>query len=367
MRRVVLTFVLLFFLAMGAAAQDITEDLTGEQAEAIGAGSLVDELPDEAEEVLGDIDLTQGIDFWDKCKLLLYGALTESDSSLKEGMRLCAVLLGVATLCSIVQMSSVQGESSAVTIVGALGICAACVGTFQAMISLAADTVQQVADYTACFLPVIASASAMCGGMTSSGALYAGTVLFAEILMQLISKVLIPVVYFYLAIATAEAALSSSMLTELREFVGWLISKCLRIILYLFTGYMALTGVISGTTDAAAVKATKAAVSGMVPVVGGIMSDASETLLTSASLLKNSVGIFGMLAILAICLLPFLRVGIQYLMLKITAAVSGTVGLKPHIGLIKNFSSAMGYLLAMNGTCALMMLISSVCFLKVVG
>ena len=72
-----------------------------------------------------------------------------------------------------------------------------------------------------------------------------------------------------------------------------------------------------------------------------------------------------MLAVLAICIAPFLRVGIQYLLLKLTAAVSGTVGLPPHVKLVKNFSSAMGYLLAMNGTCALMSLICVACFLRV--
>ena len=128
----------------------------------------------------------------------------------------------------------------------------------------------------------------------------------------------------------------------------------------------ALTGVITGAADAAAVKATKAAVSGMIPVVGSIISDASETLLASASLLKSSVGVFGMIAVLATCLLPFLRVGIQYLLLKVTAAVSGTVGIKSHVKLLKSCASAMGYLLAMCGTSGLLLLISSVCFMKVV-
>ena len=130
---------------------------------------------------------------------------------------------------------------------------------------------------------------------------------------------------------------------------------------------MSVTGVISGAADAAAVKATKAAVSGMIPVVGSIISDASETLLASASLLKGSAGVFGMIAVLAICLLPFLRVGIQYLLLKVTAAVSGTVAHKSHVRLLKNCSTAMGYLLAMCGTSGLLLLISSVCFMKVVA
>ena len=105
----------------------------------------------------------------------------------------------------------------------------------------------------------------------------------------------------------------------------------------------------------------------MVPVFCSILSDASETLLASASALKSSMGVFGMLAVLAICLAPFLKIGAQYLLLKGTAAVSGTIGMPQQVKLVKHAATAMGYLLAMTGACALMLLISVVCFLKVVG
>lgn len=351
MRRIILCFLIVLLLCGSAAASEEEE-------------ALSKALPSEASELLGDISVTDGTDLWDGLRTLLARAIDKSGTTVTESLRLCAVLLGVMLLCSLVKMSSVSGI--AVACVGALGLCAACVSAFHSMIGLASDTVREMTDYNACLLPVLSSALAMQGGVNSAAALSAGTVLFTQLLMQLVSKLLVPLTYFYLAIATAEAALDSDMLSELREFVGWVISKSLRILLYIFLAFLSLTGVIGGAADATAVKATKAAVSGMVPVVGGILSDASETLLASASLLRNSVGVFGMLAVFAICLMPFIRVGIHYLMLKVTAAISGTVGLKAHVGLMKHFTAAMGFLLAMCGSCALMSLLSVVCFLRVV-
>ncbi len=353
--------VLIIFLALVLTASVSAVEDTG-----IDTDILEDGLPSEAGEVMPDISPTQQGSFWESARSVIFSAFGKTGQTLKSGLRLCAMLLGISTLCAVVELSSVGKYGGVVTVAGALGISAAVVGTFQTMVSLAVGTVQDIADYSTCLLPVMASAAAMSGCMTASTALYAGTVLFVELLLQLISKLLVPAVFFFLAIATAEAALSSDMLSELREFVGWLISKCLRILLYLFLAYMSITGVISGAADAAAVKATKAAVSGMVPVVGGIISDASETLLASASLLKSSVGVFGMIAVLATCFLPFLRIGIQYLLLKVTAAISGTVGIQSHIKLMKHCADAMGYLLAMCGTSGLLLLISSVCFMKVV-
>ena len=357
MRRLIIGILLTFLLSASVcAAESIGIDTDG----------LDEGLPEEAEELMPEISPSEQGDLWESIKTVFFNAIGNTGQSLKSGLRLCAVLLGITTLCAIVELSAVGKYAGVITVAGALGICAAIVGTMQTMVSLAVGTVQDISAYSACFMPVMASVAAMSGCVTAYTALYAGTVLFVELLLQLISKLLVPAVFLYLAISTAEAALSSDMLSELREFIGWLISKSLRILLYLFLAYMSATSVISGAADAAALKATKAAVSGMIPVVGGIISDASETLLASASILKSSIGIFGMVAVVATCLLPFLRVGIQYLLLKVTAAISGTVGLQSHIKLLKHCADAMGYLLAMCGTSALLLLISSVCFMKVV-
>lgn len=355
MKRLILTIFLMLALCLPVFAQDATGIETEE---------LVDALPEEAADVMQGISPTQQTNFWTSAKSILQSAFRKLTKPLQSALKLCALLLGIVLLCGLTEVNAAQ--NTAITVAGALGICACLIGSFQTMVTLASDTVQELTTYSAFLLPVLASSLAMSGAPTSASALYAGTVLFSQILMQLIAKLLVPAVFFYLAIATAEAALGSDMLSELREFIGWLISKSLRIVLYIFIGYMSLTGVISGSSDAIAIKATKAAVSGMIPVVGSIISDASDTLLASASALKNTVGVFGMLAVLGICLVPFLRVGLQYLLLKVTAAVSGAVGMKPHVALLKHISTAMGFLLAMCGACALMLLISGVCFLKVV-
>jgi stage III sporulation protein AE len=341
-------------------------ELPDEQADLAGTDSLVQELPSDVQNALSDISPTESTDFWGKFKSIFFDALGGSDGALKSGLALCASLLGIMMLCAIVNVQPTKDITGATNIAGALAICAACIASFHSTINLAMDMVRSLTDYSTFLLPAMASATAMSGGLTSASALYAGTVLFSNILMQLISKLLLPVIYFYLAVATAEAAMANDMLTQLREFIGWLISKSLRIILYIFTAYMTLTGVISGTADATSVRTMKAAVSTMVPVVGSILSDSSDTLLAGAALLKNSIGIFGMIAVIALCITPFLRVGIQYILLKTTSAVSGIVGMKSHVSLMKNFSAAMGYLLGMCGACVLMLLISMVCFLRVV-
>lgn len=355
MRKCILLLLLLFLLSGTVYATQSID---------IETDALTQELDDETAELLPEFSKESSPDLWQSLQNIFFGAFEKASDSFHEVLRLCAVLIAVLTLCSVAHMG--LASVTAVNVVGALAITVTILSSFQSMLAMSKETMEEMADYSAFLLPILASTTMVSGGVTSSTILYSGTILFSNLLMQLISNILIPGVYFYIALATAEAAIRNDALSELREFVGWLISKCLRIVMYVFIAYMSITGVVSGTSDAAALKATKAAISGMVPVVGNIVSDASQSLLAGASILKNSVGVFGMLAVLAICIVPFLRVGLHYLLMKLTAAVSATVGLPAHVKLLKHFSQAMGFLLGMCGASALLLLFSCICFLKVV-
>jgi len=162
----------------------------------------------------------------------------------------------------------------------------------------------------------------------------------------------------------AGAALEDSTLKNFGCTIRKSITWCLKTLLIIFTTYMSITGVITGATDIAALKAAKVTISSVVPVVGGILSDSSEAILVSAGLIKNAAGVYGILAVLAVCAGPFLQIGIHYLLLRITAVLCSFWGEKNQIGLIEDFSVALGLLLAMTGSVCLLLLVSIVCFLK---
>ena len=80
--------------------------------------------------------------------------------------------------------------------------------------------------------------------------------------------------------------------------------------------------------------------------------------------MKSAAGAYGMTAVLAICIAPFLQIGVQYLLLKLTAALCGAFGVKQAAGVVEDFSGAMGLLLGMTGTVCIMLMVSLVCFMK---
>ncbi len=290
-------------------------------------------------------------------------AVGNLNPSLTEAACVCLSLIAVVLLvCLVQQFPGARKQSAELT--GSLAIGLILLQNTGALVNLGLDTIRELSGYGKLLMAVMASAMAAQGGVTSSTALYAGTAVFDTVLTSLLINLLVPMVYMYLAMAAAHSALGEPMLKKLCGLMKWATTWVLKIVLYVFTGYIGITGVVSGTADAAALKVAKLTISGMVPVVGGILSDASEAVLVSAGVVRSTAGIYGILALLSVLAGPFFRIGAHYLLLKATGAVSGLFGSKRCTELISDVSGAMGLLLAMTGSVCLLLLISMVCFLR---
>lgn len=346
MKRVLLAITLVLMLAVPVSALEITAPTVPESGRAL--------MPSEYE------TLGQGL------LEVLKDALGYFRPDLKEAAEVCCGVTAAVMAVSIFRSMPAMGAKTA-DIAGTCAVAAMLLSAANSMIGLGVQTIQQVSEYGKLLLPVMTAALAAQGGVSTSAALYAATAFFDSVLTAVICKVLTPMLYFFLALAVATSAVGTQTVTRLRDTVKWAMTWALKIILYVFTGYIGITGVVSGSADASALKATKLTISTVVPVVGNILSDASEAVLVSAGTVKNAAGVYGLLAVSAVCAGPFLRIGIHYLMLKLTSGICGVFGSKQTVGLISEFSAGMGLVLAMTGAACLMLMISTVCFLKGVG
>lgn len=320
------------------------------------------EAPPEAEEYMPEDTQSFSEGLW----YVIKAGIKTLEPSLAEAGKACLSVMVVVLLLSLLEVYT--GKLPPVTpLAGAVMVGLTLLAPSRSLIGLGTDTVRQLSEYGKLLLPVMSAALAAQGGVTASASLYAGTVLFDAILGALVVKLIVPLLYVYLCLGIAAGGIGQQVLTTFKDFIKWLMTWTLKTILYVFTGYMGITGVVSGVTDAAAMKAAKLTISGMVPVVGGILSDASEAVLVSAGVMKNAAGVYGLIAIAAIWIGPFLRIGVQYLLLKLTTAVCSAMGTRQVCGLLKDFTGAMGILLAMTGAVGLMLLISTVSFMKGIG
>lgn len=343
MKRIIIVFFLALLLPCKAAAAEFTAPQVPNSAEYI--------FPEEQE------SLEDGLR-----SILLDAAMLIKPSAV-QASKICGAVVGITLLITL--CLNLPGSSKTTTeTVGAIGIGYIFMRASGVLIQLGESTITELSEYGKLLLPVLTAAVAAQGGVGTSATIYSGTVIFDSLLCGLISNVFLPTVYIFLALAIASSVMKEEMLDKIKSFIKWAMTWCLKLILYVFIGYLGITGVVSGTADAAAVKAAKLTISGAVPVVGGILSDASETILVSVALMKNAAGIYGMLVFAALFVGPFVKLGVHYVLIKLTGGICKLFGSKPCSELVCDFCSAMGMLLAATGTECLILMISTVCFMK---
>ena len=304
--------------------------------------------------------------FWEDLGDVIGEAVLNARPDLEEAARTCICIITIVLLCSVTLHYSDRVKKT-VQLVLTISIGLLFLDSGRSLIELGLETVCEISEHSKIILPVLTGALAAQGGATKSIVLHTGTALFSTVLSTAVSKLLVPLLYCYLCLSIACSVLTEVTLKHLRDFVKWILTWGLKIVLYLFTGYMSISSVISGTVDASALKATKLAISGSVPVVGNILSDASETILLSAGVMKNSAGAYGLVVLAIIFIGPFIKIGIHYILLKVTAALCSVFSTKETSGLVVAYANGMGFVLAMTGVSCLLSMISIVCYIKGVG
>lgn len=318
----------------------------------------VDELYGQAQD--HGVDPQAGLDaglsgLWEQGVRALSELLT---GAARTGVR----LLVVVVLCGLAEGAGMgkNGGVQIATVAGALAVTALSVGEMGTMIGLGRRTIDQIGDFSQVLLPVMATLTAATGTVTTAAVKQGATVLFSGLLISLIDRLLLPLVYAYVAACCAHAAMGDVGLQKIAALIRSVVQGVLTTFLLAFVAYLTISGAIAGTADAAVVKATRMAMSRAIPVVGGILSDAAETMLVGAGVLRGTVGVAGLVTVLAICLIPFLQLAVHYLTYKLTAALAATVAQPKIAGLIDAISTAFGLVLGMTGACALLLLISLV-------
>lgn len=286
-------------------------------------------------------------DFSAGVSAILSSGKTPGLLALREAARSGLLLFTVALLGGIAETLRTGPPSGVDPIRLATTVCvtALAVSDVNSLMGLGRETLTKMSSFALTLLPVVTAASAAAGTPTAALVRQGATLLFFDLLLELAQGIILPLILAYAAALCAQAALGNEGLKRVAGLLKWCATGLLSLLLSGFVLYLTVSGAVAGNADALAQKAAKTALSGMVPVVGSILSDAAETVVAGAGVVKGSLGVAGLLAVLCICLGPFLRLGCHYLIYKLTAALASLVTTGPAATLLDAMGSAFALLL----------------------
>lgn len=358
----VLVLALLFTAALAMPASAL-EDAVTRQEEAVD----VEGLERAARRNGGVVDYGIGLD--EGLSELLETGTGELKSICRRAARSGVLLLIVLLLCGIadtMQKTCGKGSNPAIPLAGALAVTAVSAADMNSLLGLGRGAIDHMASFADVLLPTVAAVTAATGAITGAAVRQMAAVLFCDLLVNLINGLLIPLLYGFIALSVAHTATGNAGLSQMAKLLKWAATTVLTVVMLAFVSYLSLSGVVAGGADAVSVKAAKFAISSAIPVVGGILSDAAETVLASAGILKGTIGVFGALTVLGICLLPILQMAVHYLVYKLVAALSASLGGDRLCALVERIGSAFGLLMGMTGASCLLLLIALVSSVSVV-
>ena len=188
--------------------------------------------------------------------------------------------------------------------------------------------------------------------LTAMGSLQTSTVLSPLMAgltggtFHIVNKLVIPAILVKSILDLGTGMNSLIRLDGISKLIGSLVKWLLGILFVVFLGVTALKGIAGASLDGVYFKAAKFTIDKTVPIIGGMFSDTLDTLMACGAVVKNSVGIVGLLSMTMLLLEPLCGLMSYIFLMKIAAAAAGLFGGQDTSQMLERMSEAIKLLLA---------------------
>ena len=188
--------------------------------------------------------------------------------------------------------------------------------------------------------------------LTAMGSLQTSTVLSPLMAgltggtFHIVNKLVIPAILVKSILDLGTGMNSLIRLDGISKLIGSLVKWLLGILFVVFLGVTALKGIAGASLDGVYFKAAKFTIDKTVPIIGGMFSDTLDTLMACGAVVKNSVGIVGLLSMTMLLLEPLCGLMSYIFLMKIAVAAAGLFGGQGTSQMLERMSEAVKLLLA---------------------
>lgn len=193
--------------------------------------------------------------------------------------------------------------------------------SFVVSMNLANKAIDEMVLFMQALLPILITLLLAVGGVTSA-AIFKPIILGSvSIISTLIKNIILPLIFFSAIIGIISKLSDKVQITKLSSVIRQITTTVLGMLLTIFLGIMSIHGVATSKLDGVTIKTAKFAVDSFIPIVGGFLSEAIDTVISCSLLLKNAIGVIGLIIIFMICVIPIVKIVSLILIYKFTTVV----------------------------------------------
>lgn len=350
------------------------EEIYNEQYKLTGADALIDELPIEAKRQLKEIGITSPS--WEQLNSLSFSEIFSSIlSQVKEQsitplncvVKIIGVILLVALINSFKTTIGSASLNSVLNCVSVLSVSIILIEPLCHTINYSATVIKLSSDFMLIFTPIMVTIMLSIGQATQGATSYTTVMGVGTAVSQIASNILEPLLNIFLGMSVAGGISQKVKLSGFCELVYKLVKWTLTFIMSIFTTILSMQSVISASADSATTKATRFAINSFVPLVGGALSEAYQTVRSCMGMLKSGVGVFAILATGFIYLPAIISCVLWLVAINISVALAEVFDMSNIITLLKSIATVINSLIAILLCCMIIFIISSTVMLLVGG
>lgn len=301
-------FIIIIMIFSASASAYAASDPYAEGYELSGAAELEGELPREAAELLREAGIEPENSSWGSS--LSVSRVLSHLLSLLSGKAAAPLsagggLLGLIILSAAFPAVSDGKRNGGIPLVTVLCTALCVAAPVWKSIYAAVGAIKSCSEFMLAFVPVFAGIAAISGSSISIAPSSAVLLAAAEGVGAAAAFIIIPLMGAQLAMSLCSAvsplSVGNGLAEGIRKAAMWLFS----LITTVFLGILGIQNAVNSAADTVALKTGRFILGTAVPIAGAALSEAAATVAASLSLLRASVGIYGIAALSAI-LLPII-------------------------------------------------------------
>lgn len=208
-------------------------------------------------------------------------------------------------------------------------------------VSLASMAISVASNFVYAFIPVFCSIVVASGGITTGFSTNTTLLILAQGLSFISSNVFMPIVNCYLALGVTSSLRYELNLDKLLSSVKKIITTCISFASGVFVSVLSVKTAVAGRADMLGLRSIRFAINSVVPVIGSSISEGLLSIQAYSSLIKSSVGIVGVVAVVLVFLPSIIEVVLWRISLTLCVIVSDVFGDKSVSAVLNAFLNTL--------------------------
>ncbi len=366
MKKLITIFaILICIFGTSISIADTEDEVINSQMDSFNISSFIDEANKYSNNILKDIDIHELLNNAIKGELdtnqLLKNIFPLLGTEIKEALKVMGSILIIVLIHSVLKSISDNLNNKSVAqityYVQYILIATVIMTNFSSIITLTKEAVGNMISFIQLLFPLLMTLMLASGSVVSVNLVQPIILFIINLISNIFQSIIIPIILVGTALAIVSKISDRIQIDKLSKFLKSSSVWVIGILLTIFVGVLSIEGTLGSSVDGITAKTAKAAVSSFIPVVGKVLGDAVDTVIGCSAILKNAIGIVGVIVVIAICITPILKLAIITIIYHLTAALCEPIADSKIVSLITQMADTFKILLAILCSISVMLII----------